>query len=70
METYDTKVYNTIREMFGFCQISGGLYYSVPNDTMDAKELKAAAAQAKGTKGGNASLASLHAFITQHFGDK
>lgn len=34
--------------MFGFCQYSGGLYYNEPNDTKDAAELKAVAAQAKG----------------------
>lgn len=37
-----------LRDIFGFCQVSGGLYHGRPNDTMDARQLKTAAAAAKG----------------------
>lgn len=68
METYGAKEYITIRDMFGFCQISGGLFYDRPNDTTDARKLKAAAAQAKGDGMKSAGLTTLESFIIQHFG--
>lgn len=70
METYGAKEYVTIRDMFGFCQISGGLYYGRPNDTTDARELKTAAVEAKGEDRKSAGLATLQSFIGQHFGHK
>lgn len=67
METYGAKEYITIRDMFGFCQVSGGLYYGRPNDTMDAGQLKTAAAAAKGQDQKSNGLASLESFVSQHF---
>lgn len=67
METYGAKEYITIRDMFGFCQISGGLYYGRPNDTMDARQLKATAAAAKGQDKNSNGLATLKSFVAQHF---
>lgn len=49
METYGAKEYITIRDIFGFCQISVGLYYGRPDDTTDAEQLKAAATRQRGT---------------------
>ncbi|KAG6354921.1 hypothetical protein INS49_004002 [Diaporthe citri] len=63
MDTYGATEYITIRDMFGFCQISGGLYCGRPNDTMDAKQLKAAAAAAKGQDKKSNGLATLESFL-------
>lgn len=68
METYGAKEYITIRDMFGFCQISGGLYYGRPNDTLDARQLKASAAAAKGQDKQSTGLATLESFVAQNFG--
>lgn len=68
METFGAKEYITIRDMFGLLQLSGGLYYGRPNDTTDAKHLKAAAAEAKGEDAKKTALATVESFVDQHFG--
>lgn len=51
--------------MFGFCQLSGGLYFGTSNDLALPKELKAAAAKAQGRSTGE--LMSVEQFIAHHF---
>ncbi|ROT37484.1 NAD(P)-binding protein [Sodiomyces alkalinus F11] len=66
LETYGMSGLVTVQRMFGFCQYSGGLYYGLPNDTMQAAELKAAAATAQGKTGDDAKLMTLERFFKQH----
>lgn len=47
-ETSEGQTAEAVKNMFGFCQLSGGLYYGTPNDLTRARELKAAAAEAHG----------------------
>lgn len=54
-----------VRNMFGFCQLSGGLYYGTPNDLTVARELKAAVAEAQGEA--SSELMSLERFIGRSF---
>ncbi|KAH7148454.1 hypothetical protein EDB81DRAFT_463608 [Dactylonectria macrodidyma] len=66
METYGVGAFETVKNMFGFCQHSGGLYYGVPNDVVTAGELKARAAEAKGVSGNEVKLTTLEAFIAKY----
>ncbi|KAH7204434.1 hypothetical protein DER44DRAFT_782539 [Fusarium oxysporum] len=66
METYGDQSFETVKDMFGFCQYSGGLYYGVPNDLSPAAELKAKAAEAKEQSGG-AKLMTLEGFWEKYF---
>jgi hypothetical protein len=66
METYGDQSFETVKDMFGFCQYSGGLYYGVPNDLSPAAELKAKAAEAKKQSGG-AKLMTLEGFWEKYF---
>lgn len=65
METYGAKEYITIRDMFRF----PGALFRRPNDSTDARQLKAAAAEAKRKDGvGNStSLATLESFVAKYF---
>ena len=65
--TYGMKALETVRDVFGFCQASGGLYYGTPNDVDTAAELKAAAAKAQGKEGDEAKLMTLKQFFKTHF---
>ncbi|RGP73391.1 family 1 [Fusarium longipes] len=66
METYGDTGFETVKYMFGFCQYSGGLYYGVPNDLGPASDLKARAAEAKGTAG-DEKLMTLERFWQKYF---
>ncbi|KAH7114811.1 hypothetical protein EDB81DRAFT_702350 [Dactylonectria macrodidyma] len=66
METFGVGAFETVKNMFGFCQYSGGLYYGVVNDVVTAGELKAKAAEAKGESGDGANLMSLKGFLRKH----
>ncbi|KAF6827170.1 NmrA family protein [Colletotrichum plurivorum] len=67
-ETYGVRALETIRDMFGFVQVSGGLYYGEPNDAASPKLLKAAAAEAQGKTGEEAELMTSERFFKVHFG--
>ncbi|KAF6843239.1 NmrA family protein [Colletotrichum musicola] len=67
-ETYGVRALGTVRDMFGFVQLSGGLYYGEPNDAAIPKVLKAAAAEAQGKTGEEAELMTLEKFFKVHFG--
>lgn len=67
-ETYEDRMLETIKYMFGFCQCSGGLYYGVANDVVTAGRLKAKAASAKGESSTGAGLMSLERFVSKYFG--
>jgi hypothetical protein len=54
-----------VKNMFGFCQLSGGLYFGSPNDLAMAQELKAAATKAQGHR--SEELMTLERFISRHF---
>ncbi|KAF6804980.1 NmrA family protein [Colletotrichum sojae] len=66
-ETYGVRALETVRDMFGFAQVSGGLYYSEPNDAAIPKALKAAAAEVQGKTGEEAELMTLEKFFKVHF---
>lgn len=66
-ETYGRKDLETLKYMFGFCQYSGGKYYGELNNLASPKELKEAAARAKG-KPEEVSLQTLEGFFEANFG--
>lgn len=65
--TFGVKALGTVKDIFKFCQINGGLYYGVPNDVDTAAELKAAAAKAQGKSGEDAKLTTTRRFFEKHF---
>ncbi|SPO06691.1 uncharacterized protein DNG_09384 [Cephalotrichum gorgonifer] len=65
--TFGMRALETVREIYQFCQIDGGLYYGVPNDVDTAAELKAAAAKAQGKEGEDAKLMTMKKFFKAHF---
>jgi hypothetical protein len=66
--TYGLRPMETVRDMFGFCQYSGGLYYGVPNDAVVPAKLKKMAAEAQGKTGDDLGLMTLEKFFKDHFG--
>ena len=56
----------TVKNMFGFCQHANGWYYGAPNDVTPAKQLKQAAAKAKGLDG-DVELMTVERFVTKYF---
>ncbi|KAM5347506.1 hypothetical protein ACJ41O_010511 [Fusarium nematophilum] len=67
LKTDGTRVMQTVKEMFGFCYVSGGLYYGEPNDVNRSVSLKAAAAAAQGKSGEDASLYTLGQYFKDVF---
>lgn len=63
-ETHGDPSLEAVKNMFGFCQLSGGLYFGTPNDLTLPQELKATAAKAQGRSIG---LMNVERFIAQHF---
>jgi len=46
--TYGLRPLEIVRDMFGFCQFAGGLYFGTPNDVVSPAQLKKVAAEAQG----------------------
>lgn len=65
--TLGMRALGTVKDIFVFCQLNGGLYYGVPNDVDTAAELKAAAAKAQGKDGEGAQLMTMKRFFKMHF---
>ena len=65
--TFGVKALDTVKDIFRFCQINGGLYYGVPNDVDTANQLKAAAAKAQGKTGEDAELMTMRRFFATRF---
>jgi len=57
----------TVKDMFGFCYESGGLYYGEPNNVDVSASLKQAAAAAQGRSGENTRLYSLGEYVKDVF---
>ncbi|RSL66432.1 hypothetical protein CEP51_012807 [Fusarium floridanum] len=66
-KTDGTRVMQTVKEMFGFCYVSGGLYYGEPNDINLSASLKQAAAAAQGRSGEDTRLYSLGQYFKDVF---
>ncbi|RMJ07765.1 hypothetical protein CDV36_012619 [Fusarium kuroshium] len=66
-KTDGTRVMQTVKEMFGFCHVSGGLYYGEPNDINLSASLKQAAAAAQGRSGEDTRLYSLGQYFKEVF---
>ncbi|RSL96840.1 hypothetical protein CDV31_013306 [Fusarium ambrosium] len=66
-KTDGTRVMQTVKEMFGFCYVSGGLYYGEPNDINLSASLKQAAAAAQGRSGEDTRLYSLGQYFKEVF---
>ncbi|KAI8653684.1 hypothetical protein LRP88_00578 [Fusarium phalaenopsidis] len=67
LQTDGTRVMQTVKEMFGFCYESGGLYYGEPNNVNLSASLKQAAAAAQGRSGENTGLYSLGEYFKDVF---
>jgi hypothetical protein len=65
--TYGLRPMETVRNMFGFCQSSGGMYYGVPNDVVLPAKLKKAVAEAQGKTGEECELMTMEKFFKAHF---
>lgn len=65
--TLGMRALGTVKDIFLFCQMNGGLYYGVPNDVDTAAELKTAAAKAQGKEGEDAELMTMKRFFKMHF---
>lgn len=66
-ETYGSPDLESIKNMFGFLELSGGKYYGEAYDLEPAKKLKAKAAAAKGRAEGDRGLTTLNQFVRKHF---
>ncbi|KAL2674324.1 hypothetical protein Neosp_012775 [[Neocosmospora] mangrovei] len=67
LKTDGTRVMQTLKEMFGFCYVSGGLYYGEPNNVDLSASLKQAAAAAQGRSGKDTCLYSLSQYFKDTF---
>ncbi|KAF1812526.1 NAD(P)-binding protein [Eremomyces bilateralis CBS 781.70] len=67
LPTFGVKSLETIRHMFGYCQISGGLYFGEPTETHTAATLKRIATEAQGKIGSDAELMTVEKFFGTHF---
>ncbi|UNI20870.1 hypothetical protein JDV02_006919 [Purpureocillium takamizusanense] len=66
-ETYGSPDLESIKNMFGFLERSGGKYYGGAYDLEPAKKLKAKAAAAKGLAENERDLTTLSQFVRKHF---
>ncbi|KAI8712191.1 NmrA domain-containing protein [Fusarium sp. LHS14.1] len=67
LKTDGTRVMQTVKEMFGFCYVSGGLYYGEPNNVDLSASLKQAAVAAQGRSGEDTCLYSLGEYFKDFF---
>lgn len=67
VETYGSPEIETVKNMFGFCQHSGGRYFGVVTDVGPAREIKAKVAAAKGLPAGEGALTTLEKFVAKTF---
>ncbi|KAJ6440256.1 NmrA family protein [Purpureocillium lavendulum] len=66
-DTYGSPDLESIKNMWGFLEHSGGKYYGEAYDLEPAKALKAKAAAAKGRPEGERGLSTLSQFVAKHF---
>ncbi|KAJ4355711.1 uncharacterized protein N0V89_003731 [Didymosphaeria variabile] len=68
LEVYGIRGLETIKNMWGFCQESGGRYFGDETEAKTAAELKKLAAATRGATGKAAQLATLEDFWKANFG--
>jgi hypothetical protein len=62
IETYGEPEIETVKNLFGFVQYTGGKYFGVASDIALSKQLKAAAAAAGGRPAGDGKLITVEQF--------